>query len=68
MRCVDTWKRKPTPKHLGAYKVMTALGRIRPTRVVYHRNSGSTEIEYETDEPHETIRRSMKDLVKEWSD
>lgn len=68
MLCVDTWKRRPTPMHLGAYKFMIALGRIRPVHVVYHKKTGATVIEYESAEPHETIRRSMKDLVKEWSD
>ena len=65
MRCKDTWKRFIPPNKLSAYKQMLDEGLIKNPNVTYYKQSRVTDVEYDSDLPHEVILQEMSIQSKE---
>ena len=63
MLCKDTWTKQIPPEKLRAYKAMIETGRIQRCHVTYIRKTGTTEVEYFTDETHEQIKEAMRKMI-----
>ena len=60
VRCIDYW---PTPipqKCLDAYAEMIKEGQIKKHHVTYNHTTGTTMIEYLSNQPHEWVKQELR--------
>lgn len=61
----DTWTTRIPPIKIAAYKIALGTERIRNIRITYYRQTGITQVDYESDLTKDQVKTELKRIAKE---